>query len=76
MYYRVRVDTTAIGPVVDKVNEVTEIPENRVKQISYQDSSDTNRFIHGVGKLEAGVKIVLNLKNLLYDEEMVLVEEE
>lgn len=72
----VRVDTTAIGLVVDKVNEVVDIPENRVEQVSHQGASDTRRFIRGMGKLDTGVKIVLNLENLLYDEEMQLIEEE
>jgi purine-binding chemotaxis protein CheW len=63
----VRVDTTAIGLVVDKVNEVVDIPESRVELVSQQEVSDKNRFIKGMGKLDSGVKIVLNLRNLLYD---------
>lgn len=72
----VRVDTTSVGLIVDKVNEVVDIPEEKVEQVTQQETTGNNRYINGVGKLESGVKILLNLRNLLYDSEKQEPEEE
>lgn len=62
----VRVDTVSIGLVVDEVNEVVDIPETQVEKLTPAKHGG-NRFIEGMGKLESGVKILLDLRQLLYD---------
>lgn len=72
----VRVDTTSVGLIVDKVNEVVDIPEDKVELVTQQETAGNNRYINGMGKLESGVKILLDLRNLLYDSEKQEPEEE
>lgn len=72
----VRVDTTSIGLVVDKVNEVVDIPETQVEKLSSASQGGSNRFIDGMGKLESSVKILLDLRQLLYDSEKIETKED
>ena len=72
----VRVETISVGLVVDKVNEVVDIPELRVESLVTATHGGRNRCIDGMGKLESGVKILLNLRHLLYEHEKMEGDEE
>lgn len=72
----VRVDTASVGLVVDKVNEVVDIPETQVENLARSGQGGNNRFVQGIGKLESGVKILLHLRHLLYDSDRLETDDE
>lgn len=72
----VRVETVSVGLVVDKVDEVVDIPELRVESLATATHGGRNCFINGIGKLESGLKILLNLRHLLYEREEIEGDEE
>lgn len=72
----VRVDTASVGLVVDKVNEVVDIPETQVEILARAGKGGNSRFVQGIGKLESEVKILLNLRHLLYDSDRLETDDE
>ena len=64
----VNVDEIAIGLVVDKVQEVVDIPEAQVEPPPESRRGKSSPFLQGMGKIGAEVKILLNVEKLLYDE--------
>ena len=69
----VDINTTAVGLVVDQVNEVADIPEAQVEPPPRTTKGATSRFLKGMGKVDEEVRILLNVDKLLYDEEMELL---
>ena len=70
----VDIDGTPVGLVVDKVQEVLDIPENDVEPPPKSSSASGNNFVQGMGKVGEDVKIILNVKKLLFDEIESLTE--
>ena len=66
----VNIDETAIGLVVDKVQEVVDIPENLVEPAPEMRRGKSSRYLQGMGKIDDEVKILLNVEQLLYDDEL------
>lgn len=62
----VHVRDLAVGLVVDKVNEVADIPENQIEPAP-RTSSPSGRYIQGIGKIGNEVKIILDAGKLLYE---------
>jgi purine-binding chemotaxis protein CheW len=65
----VNVEDKAVGLVVDKVNEVASIPEDQIEPPP-RAGHDNCAYIQGIGKMGDEVKILLDVKRLLYQEEM------
>lgn len=65
----VNMDDTAVGLVVDKVNEVADIPDTQIEPPPRSGRS-SSRYIQGLGKIGEEVKILLDVNSLLYDEEI------
>ena len=70
----VDIDGTPVGLVVDKVKEVMDIPENDVEPPPKSSRASGNQFVQGMGKVGEDVKIILNVKRLLFDEIESLTE--
>ncbi len=66
----VDIKETAIGLVVDKVNEVATIPEGQIEPAPMAKQAGASRFIRGMGKIDNQVKILLSIDNLLFDHEL------
>ena len=66
----VDINDTAVGLVVDKVNEVADIPEEQIEPPPQTGKSTSSRFIYGMGKIDDEVKILLKVDKLLFDEEL------
>ncbi|MBU0484939.1 MAG: chemotaxis protein CheW [Proteobacteria bacterium] len=66
----VDINNTTIGLVVDQVREVADIPEDQVEAPPKSGKKTSSRFIQGLGKKDDEVKIILNVDQLLYDEEL------
>jgi len=65
----VDVDANSVGLVVDKVNEVIDIPMGDIEPAPMSDSKSGNSYIRGMGKVEQQVKILLDVERLINDEE-------
>jgi purine-binding chemotaxis protein CheW len=69
----VRVNDNTTGLVVDRVNEVSEIPAS---QIEPPPKAGNNSYIKGMGKIGDSVKILLDMTELLNDAVLPATEEE
>lgn len=70
----VRVEETNTALVVDRVNEVSEIPSNQIEPPPRAGNGGGN-FISGMGKLGDSVKILLNMAEFLNDSPLGEPEE-
>ena len=66
----VNLNDTAVGLVVDEVNEVADIPQSQIEPPPRASKSKGGHYIQGMGKIGDEVKILLDVNRLLYDEEM------
>lgn len=66
----VDIDSTAVGLVVDQVNEVADIPEKDVEPPPRSSKGASSRYLKGMGKVENEVRILLSVDKLLQDEEL------
>ena len=64
-------DEVTVGMIVDTVNEVVDIPENSVDPPPQKHSGIDNNYISGLGKIGNEVKILLDVKNVLFVEELI-----
>lgn len=62
-------DDTTVGLMVDEVQEVLEIPESEINPPPKISKGPAGRFLQGIGKVGDDVKLIFNIKKLLYDEE-------
>lgn len=66
----VDINEISVGLVVDEVREVIVIPEHQVEPPPVARESTTGRYIQGIGKVNDEIEIILNVKNLLFDNEL------
>ncbi|ADH85363.1 chemotaxis protein CheW [Desulfurivibrio alkaliphilus] len=71
----VDIEGTAIGLVVDQVQEVVDIPEDQVEPPPESRRGKSSPFLQGMGKIGKEVKILLNVEKLLYDEQLESIKE-
>ncbi len=69
----VNIDDKSVGLVVDKVNEVANIPDNQIEPPP-KTSRAASRYIQGIGKIGEEVKILLDVNHILYAEELSQLE--
>lgn len=72
----VKLINTAIGLIVDEVQEVVNMPEDKIAPPPQTNKGTHSRYISGIGKVGKVVKIILNINRLLYDDDQVLTLEE
>ena len=66
----VDINDISIGLVVDRVNEVLNIPEEQTDPPPTTHSGIKSNYIMGMGKVDNQVKILLNIEKILYEEEL------
>lgn len=66
----VNINNSSVGLVVDEVREVADIPADQVEAPPRAGKSKGSRYIQGMGKIDEEVKILLNVNQLLYEEEL------
>jgi len=71
----VNIRETAVGLVVDTVNEVNNIPETSISPPPQVMKGTKSRFIKGMGKAADSVIILLAVDRLLFEEELSLIED-
>lgn len=60
-----------IGLIVDFVSEVMDIDEEKIEPSPQTGKNTQGRFIKGMGKVYDGVKIILDVDKLLYDDHQI-----
>lgn len=60
-----------MGLVVDSIQEVIAIPEDKIKVLPYINSRVRAEYIRGVADTPDGMKIILDVHKILSDEEFV-----
>jgi len=71
----VTMNGTAVGLIVDSVEEVLDIPAAQVEPPPSINRGSASRYISGLGKVGESVKILLDTQRLLYEEEGSLIAE-
>ncbi|MEA3363386.1 MAG: chemotaxis protein CheW [Thermodesulfobacteriota bacterium] len=71
----VNIDNTEVGLVVDEVSEVMDIPEKNVEPAPKTHKNNEDSYIQGMGKMNADVKILLDIHKLLFSGEMQALTE-
>lgn len=71
----VTLDDMAVGIIVDSVSEVMDIPAGEIEPAPKVKKGEASRFISGLGKVENDVKILLDIKHLLFDSNMEEIKE-
>jgi purine-binding chemotaxis protein CheW len=70
----VDVDDKSVGLVVDKVNEVADVPDQQIEPPP-RTNRESTRYIQGLGKIGNEVKILLNVQRLLYSDDLAMLGE-
>ncbi len=70
----VQLNTTSVGLVVDKVNEVADIPPQDIEPPPRATAGGSSEYIEGMGKMGDRVKILLNVGKLLYDSDLEQID--
>ena len=60
-----------MGIVVDAIQEVIAIPEEKINNLPYINSKVKAEYIRGVAETADGLKIILDIEKILNDEEFV-----
>lgn len=69
----VNIQETAVGLVVDTVNEVANIIPENISPPPKVRKGAGSRYIQAMGKVGTEVKILLDVQRLLYDDELELI---
>ncbi len=64
-----------VGLIIDTVKEVIDIPEQQIDPPPKVKKGQESRFIHGLGKTENSVIIILDMEKFLFEEEIGLLDE-
>lgn len=67
------INEMSVGLIVDMVSEVLDIASKQIDPPPKMSKSAESRFIQGLGKVEEEVKIILDINNLLYEDDMELI---
>ena len=68
------INEISIGLVVDTVNEVASIPDEKVSPPPKISRNTASRYIQGIGKSGEHVTILLDVNELLFEEEFEMLE--
>lgn len=67
-------EITLMGIVVDSIQEVIAIAEEKVNKIPYINAKIKSEYIKGIAEIGEGIKIVLDIDRVLKEEEFVIVQ--
>ena len=66
----VEVNDVPVGLVIDQVSEVITLSDDEISPPPPFNQGVDARFIHGIGKTDSAVKLILDCKMVLYDDGM------
>jgi len=68
-------ELTLMGVVVDTIQEVVNIPEEKIAKVPYINAKIKSEYIRGIAEVGDRIKIVLDITKVLTDEEFVMIKE-
>ena len=68
-------ELTLMGVVVDTIQEVVNIPDDKISRVPYINAKIKSEYIRGIAEAGDRIKIVLDITRVLTDEEFVLLRE-
>jgi purine-binding chemotaxis protein CheW len=72
----IEINNALIGVIVDTVEEVVEIAEDKVQPPpSFKTASGKDRYISGMGRVGENIKILLDVMKMLYEEDIQQIKE-
>lgn len=63
-----------MGVVVDRIQEVINIPEDKITEVPYINSKIKSEYIRGIAETGDSIKIILDIMKVLTEEEFVLMK--
>lgn len=69
------IDDSAVGLIVDNVAEVLMIGEENISQPPDKKAGLQNRYLAGIGKVGADVKLLLSCEKLFLEDELEIIKE-
>ncbi|PJZ26671.1 chemotaxis protein CheW [Leptospira hartskeerlii] len=69
------IEGESLGLIVDTVREVVSIPSENTEPAPKMGDGEANRFIASFGKVEDSVKILLDVRKLLRDDELEVLHD-
>lgn len=69
------IDELSVGLIVDNVAEVLSIPEENIDEPPDTKAGFNNRYIKGIGKVGSTIKLILDCRILLGDEDLEALTE-
>jgi len=64
---------TLMGIVVDKIQEVINIPKEKISNVPYINTKIKSEYIEGIAESGETIKIILDITKVLTEEEFVLI---
>ncbi len=68
-------ELTLMGIVVDSIQEVINIPEEKISKVPYINAKIKSEYIEGIAEAGKTIKIVLNITKVLTEEEFVMIKD-
>jgi len=66
----VNIHNTDVGLIVDTVSEVLDIEKENIEQTTEVGKGKENQYVKAFGKVDNSVKILLDIQNLLFGQEL------
>ncbi|MBN2738406.1 MAG: purine-binding chemotaxis protein CheW [Spirochaetales bacterium] len=67
-------EITLMGLVVDSIQEVIPIAEDKINKVPYINAKIKSEYIKGIAETGEGIKIVLDIDRVLKEEEFVILQ--
>jgi hypothetical protein len=64
-----------MGVIVDSIQEVINIPEEKISVVPYINSKVKSEYIRGIAETGDTIKIILDILKVLTEEEFVMIKE-
>ncbi len=68
-------EVTLMGVVVDSIQEVINIPEEKISEVPYINAKIKSEYIRGIAETGETIKIVLDITKVLTEEEFVMIRD-
>jgi purine-binding chemotaxis protein CheW len=68
-------ELTLMGIVVDSIQEVINVPEEKISKVPYINAKIKSEYINGIADTGETIKIVLDITKVISEEEFVLIKD-
>ena len=68
-------EITLMGIIVDSIQEVINIPEEKISEVPYINAKIKSEYIKGIAESGETIKIILDITKVLTEEEFVMLRE-